>query len=681
MNASVAAFEALESRQMLATFVVTNTDDSGAGSLRQAIIDSNTAGGADVINFTIPSSGNAVVTIKPLTVLPTITDAVTIDGYTQAGSTMNTATMDQPINAVLKVEINGSLTPAIPGGGNNLLQLATVNSVIRGLVLNGLVEGNAIVLSGGGQNAITGNFIGTDATGLVAANPNASGVFIYNGSSANDVGGTLPAKRYLIAGNGGSGISVGSTGSVNNTIRGNFIGTNKNGNAALPNEIGIAVNSIPNSNLRIGGNSLAAGNLISGNKGAGILIQNLTSGVTIQGNKIGTDRTAFYAVPNSASTLTPANTGFGILIIDLNSGAPTNNLIGCYNAGEGNIIAANASDGIAILNRNGFATPVGNVILGNSIYYNGGLGIDLGDNGVTLNDGGDGDGGANNQQNFPVITRMEPEQIGNAAFTRAVGTLNSTPLTWFRVEFYSTIATSAVVAEGMTFVGAANVFTDSFGEADFDVLLDVYVANGYLLTATATRLTGGLSPIETSEFSLAVGTPAVVEPTPDPNDTLVTKVDGQLKIHSGSNANKFTITILKPAKGTTQARYQIKGIGSSTINGQKSLTIAADGIANIVTGNKADEVTIIGGKKFKGGVNLTNLQLDMGQGNDKLTLKNVNIKSANGGHSRLLMSFGSDRIKLTKVTIDSGTTSDLLHRDYDFLDKTKSTLAANLFLD
>src|SRR5437773_11930452 len=64
-------------------FTVTNTNDSGTGSLRQAILDANSMGGG-TIQFNIPGSG--VHTIGPLTVLPTITQAVTIDGYTQSGS-------------------------------------------------------------------------------------------------------------------------------------------------------------------------------------------------------------------------------------------------------------------------------------------------------------------------------------------------------------------------------------------------------------------------------------------------------------------------------------------------------------------------------------------------------------------------------------------------------------------
>src|SRR5262249_39505577 len=76
--------ELLEGRQLLATFVVTNTDDSGDGSLRDVMARANAAPGADTIAFNIP--GDGVHTIKPASALPAVTDPVTIDGYTQPGS-------------------------------------------------------------------------------------------------------------------------------------------------------------------------------------------------------------------------------------------------------------------------------------------------------------------------------------------------------------------------------------------------------------------------------------------------------------------------------------------------------------------------------------------------------------------------------------------------------------------
>ena len=84
--------ESLEQCAMLAVFTVTNTMDSGLGSLRQAILDSNTMAGADDIAFNIPGPGPH--TIAPTSALPFISDPVTIDGYTQPGSTPTRPPLD-----------------------------------------------------------------------------------------------------------------------------------------------------------------------------------------------------------------------------------------------------------------------------------------------------------------------------------------------------------------------------------------------------------------------------------------------------------------------------------------------------------------------------------------------------------------------------------------------------------
>src|SRR5574338_301090 len=94
-----------------ATLTVTNTSDSGPGSLRQAIIDANANAGLDAIHFNIPGSdpncdAGGVCTIAPASGLPVLTDAVTIDGHTQPGSAVNTSSVGT--NAVLKVVLSGT---------------------------------------------------------------------------------------------------------------------------------------------------------------------------------------------------------------------------------------------------------------------------------------------------------------------------------------------------------------------------------------------------------------------------------------------------------------------------------------------------------------------------------------------------------------------------------------------
>src|SRR5690242_1745573 len=122
--------EPLESRLAPATFTVTSLADSGAGSLRQAVLDANAATGAtNTIRFALPGTG--LHTITPQTPLPFITNPVVIDGYTQPGSSANTLTVGD--NAVLTVELNGALAGSTADG----LTLTAGGSTVRGLVING----------------------------------------------------------------------------------------------------------------------------------------------------------------------------------------------------------------------------------------------------------------------------------------------------------------------------------------------------------------------------------------------------------------------------------------------------------------------------------------------------------------------------------------------------------------
>jgi hypothetical protein len=129
-------FDWLEDRTLLATFVVSSTDDSGPGSLRQAILDSNAAAGqTNTIDFSIP--GDGVQTIAPLTALPPITQAVLIDGWSQPGFT------DRPL-----IELDGSQAGPVDG-----LTIAGRDGVVRGLAVDGFSSGSGIVLDGSGATA------------------------------------------------------------------------------------------------------------------------------------------------------------------------------------------------------------------------------------------------------------------------------------------------------------------------------------------------------------------------------------------------------------------------------------------------------------------------------------------------------------------------------------------------
>ncbi|MFB3079708.1 MAG: hypothetical protein ACE1Y4_17060, partial [Lysobacterales bacterium] len=137
-------------------FTVTNTADSGAGSLRQAILDANAAAGTDTIKFNIPGTGPH--TISPASALPEIDDTLAIGGYTQAGAAAATANAA----ATLMIELNG----VNAGDDSHGLALNADNSVVRGLVINRFGR-SGIVINGNGCT-IQGNYIGTDPSGAQA---------------------------------------------------------------------------------------------------------------------------------------------------------------------------------------------------------------------------------------------------------------------------------------------------------------------------------------------------------------------------------------------------------------------------------------------------------------------------------------------------------------------------------
>jgi hypothetical protein len=528
-------------------FTVINTNDSGAGSLRQAILDANTMGGG-TINFNIPGAG--VHTISPLTALPTITESVIIDGYTQPGSSMNTNPTTKGINAVIRIELSG-----VNSGSNfSGLTINAPNCIVRGLVINRFVHDGIDVCTNG--NVIEGNFIGTNPAGT-AALPNGSGgngaiIFGFCGTpSTCTVGGTTADARNLISGNIGTGIGLGN--GSGNTVQGNLIGTDVTGTLPLGNGLGVESGG---SNDLIGGTTVAARNIISAN-GRGIDLGG-GSNHTVQGNFIGTDVTGTIALanPNVGLNLNGGVSNNLIGGVTATPGTPPGNLISGNNGNtgvilgqdatgnliQGNIIGADItgtqplgnSGGILINGHdntvggtdsnarntiafNGGNVPVcnassagiwvhnapaiNNALLGNSIFSNAGLGIDLefdGDPncGVEPNDTGDGDTGPNNLQNYPKLTSV----TNSGGMTTINGTLNSAANTMYRIEFFANDAIDPTgYGEGQVFLGFKNVTTDPSGNIAFNAPFP-QIGAGQRVTATATDPAGN-----TSEFSAAIG--------------------------------------------------------------------------------------------------------------------------------------------------------------------------------
>lgn len=242
-------------------FTVLNTNDSGSGSLRRVIDLANLTPGADTIKFAIPGEG--VKTISPASGLPPITEAVTIDGYTQRGSSPNTAATGT--NARLTVELDGSEEISSFADG---LDISASNVVVRGLAINGFGNNGVSIASGSGIR-IEGNFIGTDPSGTLDLGNRLSGVAIFG--SGNIVGGTSLDRRNLISGNDGFGVGISTFATPGgNKVEGNLIGTKKNGSSALKNSAsGVDLRSAGNT---IGGAAASAANTIAFNGGDGVAV-------------------------------------------------------------------------------------------------------------------------------------------------------------------------------------------------------------------------------------------------------------------------------------------------------------------------------------------------------------------------------------------------------------------------
>jgi len=630
------------------TITVTGTGDSiavdGAVTLREAITAANTnapsgdapAGdpGLDTITFNIP--GNGVRTINLTAELPAIIDPITIDGYTQPGASANTMTVGS--NAVLLIELNGTNA----GSNSSALTVTAGNSTIKGLVINRF-SGRGVNLQINGVNAVRGNFIGTDASGTSDFPSPNNGLGIYIESPNNTIGGTLVADRNIISGNGisgpgGAGVWIDGAAATGNKIVGNYLGTDASGTVGIPNyNEGVLLNNTT-ANI-IGGTTPAERNLISGG-GYGILIAGSSSDNQIMGNFMGTKADGVGSLGGSAGIILNSSTG--------------HNTIGGTQAGAGNLIAFNSQQGIFVS-----TTSVNNPILGNAIYSNLSLGIDLysGAFGVTPNDDntGDADTGANNLQNFPVLTSV----VAAGGNTTIQGTLDSAPNTQFRVEFFSnTNCDASGFGQGEKFIGFANVMTNATGKGNFSSVVPTASVVGSLFTATATDPAGN-----TSEFS-ACAAGAVSSP-----GTLQLSTNSQLKLE---NAGSFALDVTRTngSAGTVTVHYTTADAtakapsdytatsGTLTFNdGETSKPLSIPIIDdNTPEGLESFTLTLSNptGGAALGGITSANLVI---QDNEEptLSINNVNVAEGNSGTTNATFTVTLSDPITDSVTVDFGT--------------------------
>ncbi len=388
--------EQLEDRSVPATFTVSNLNDAGAGSLRQALLSANSTPGVDAVRFTVAGS------IQLASGLPAITDSVIIAGNTApgfasapvvgidangfaglqfnagsvgsvvqsfgvvgasgAGITLNASHMGV-FGSYIGLQLDGHTAGTNSGDGivisasssNNQIGTTTGSpNVISG---NG---GNGVLISGSTGNLLVANFIGTDATGLKQRSNQGNGVQIANGSNNNKLGGTTPPpsnppgtkpndfsgerppEGNLISGNAGNGVLI-NGGSTQNTLNGNFIGTDASGIKAQGNlQNGVSIVNADNNSLvgtQVNLDPFIFYNVMSGNQGNGLRVDN-SDNTVIQANFFGLGSNDAAQVGNKLNGVvvegTSRNTTFGGII-------PLGNVVACN--GENGIVLQDQATG------------------------------------------------------------------------------------------------------------------------------------------------------------------------------------------------------------------------------------------------------------------------------------------------------------------------------------------------
>lgn len=615
-----------------ATIIVVNSteddqDNDGECTLREAIIASNsdTASGAatgecesgsgnDTINFSISggadftNGGEDGYTIELTNSLPLVTETVIINGYSQPGSQVNTATSPNPFNGTLLIEIDGL------GQEYSAIQLVagSDNSIVSGLVINNM-QGIGVNFYGTNYSTLTGSYIGTDPTGLIAKSMGSDSASSSTAVSAGildapnvdtstseiTVGGLSPNDRNIISGNLGGAISILAT---DITVQGNYIGLGSNGVTLLGNSLGADVETgnitVDYANhVLIGGTSPGSSNVISGAGTSGISPV-ATKNIAIQGNYIGTDYTGTIDKPNSGDGITffqspnsnaivggdspqarniinsngqqgiGINQSSGIVIrgndISSNSVSGVSGVSAVVEANDiqivDNTISSNGNDGIALQ-----GSPTEVTIIENSIFSNIDQGIDLGGDGVTANDELDVDTGPNDYLNFPVIDfSYESNTSTIAEYTLDIPSGN------YRIELFSN--------SGETFLGSQNISSNGTGNESHYITVP---GTGYAdLVMTGTEIDESSDGYgATSEFG-----PTASNLTESDITTTIQVVDNNEPVDDNMIRYRTTITNNGPA-GIDLANYDGSfgnpAIGSLSIMLPPELTFISDDSSDI----------------------------------------------------------------------------------------------------
>jgi hypothetical protein len=368
----IAALVLLAAQARAEIYSVTNTSESGPGSIGQAILDANahpnaSANDPDRIHFAIP--GSDVHTIFPGVPLPEITDPVVIDGFTQSGAVPNTNPVGQGLNPRLKIELDG-VGIRYSGSG---LKISCGNTTVRGLIVSRFDTG--ILCDGGSGNTIEGNFIGCDRTGTVSPiifnlgrDPHQVYGVVLKNCQASRIGGQQPGSRNLLSGSEAGDVVITGPGATGNVVEGNLMGMKASGMAVLEysGTIGVRLEDGASANL-IGGTALAARNVLSssewtGGSYFGVYLAHPINGALptfanlVKGNFFGLDVTG-KGVTDSEEYAS----GVGIFV------SGHHNVIGGPEPGARNVISGNRLRGILVGGAVGVSAATDNLIQGNFI--------------------------------------------------------------------------------------------------------------------------------------------------------------------------------------------------------------------------------------------------------------------------------------------------------------------------
>lgn len=251
---------------------------------------------------------------------------------------------------------------------NNFRIGTNADGISDALERNTITNNSINVYLSGPDGIVAGNYIGTNAAGSAAVGNNAMGVLLATGATnirigSNGDGVHDAAERNVISGHSSFGIGISD--SDNNTVAGNYVGTDAAGIVAIANITGVEIYGGSTGNT-IGGSTVGARNIISGNTSYGVQIVTAGTGNKIQGNYIGTDVTGTSAVGNSAVQLSGA--AVRLSSMSGNTVYVGTDGDGTSDATEGNLISGNFGYGVRI--QGGNNDTGSHVVAGNLIGVN-----------------------------------------------------------------------------------------------------------------------------------------------------------------------------------------------------------------------------------------------------------------------------------------------------------------------